>query len=261
MLAQQKSPMRYIEIITHQIRVALRQDMQRFFLGIAWWFIEPVLYILVFYLLFKAGLRFGSGIDRMIHIIVAISTFRLFTAGFPQASKSLISGRGLMNQVALPKWIFPVQVLALNFIKFLILLLVLFIYLWLSGVTFTVHSTAFIFILLIYLLLTLGVSLIAASLVPFLPDLQMLIANLVTALFFLSGVFYDIRDFSVEVQQIFYLNPLAVIIQSVRDVLLLNSWPMWNRLFVIGFYSVVFIFIGSKLLAKFSHTYPKMTRG
>ena len=253
--------MRYFDIIFHQVQVALRQDMQRFFLGIAWWFIDPLLYILIFYILFRAGLRFGGGVDAMLQIVVGISSFRLFSSTFAQASKSLLSNRGLMNQVSLPKWIFPLQVILLNFVKFLVLLITLFAYLWISGTTFSIHAVAFLFILLVYLLLTIGLSLLAAAFVPFLPDLQMLIANFTTFLFFLSGVFYDIREFSPEVQDMFYLNPFAVIIQSIRDVLLFNTWPMWNRLLVIGFYSVALIFLGYKLLAKFSYTYPKMTRG
>ena len=254
--------MQYFDIVIHQTRVALRQDTQRLFLGMAWWFLEPLLYVLTFYILFSSGLRFGGGgIETMINVVVGVSIFRFFSGSLPGAASSLVNNRGLMNQVALPKWIFPIQNLLFTFIKFCFLLLVMVGYMAFSGVSYTVHGWGFFFILLVYVLLTMGLSLVASALVPFFPDLRLLITNIITFLFFLSGVFYDIRSFSPEVQEIFYLNPFAVIIQSVRNVFILNTWPMWERLLVIGFYSIVIIFIGFKLLDKFNFSYPKLTRG
>lgn len=250
----------YLNIAFHQTAVSLKQESQRFFLGVAWWFLDPLLYILVFYILFRAGLRFGEG-DSMVGIVAAIAVWRLFAGTISPASASLLTNRSLMNQIDLPKWIFPVQVFLTSAFKFSFLLVILLTYLWLVGVEFSLMTLGFIPVLLIYMSITLGVSLITAAVVPFLPDLRFLISNGITFIFFLSGVFYNIESFPEETQRLFYLNPFAVIMTSVKRVLVFGSSPMWQRLVFVAGLAIAFVLLGFYLLNRYSKVYPKMTRG
>lgn len=251
--------MRYFTIIFHQTQVDLKQESKRFFLGMAWWILDPLLYILVFYALSLAGLRFGG--DNFNGLIAGISLWKLFASSVSSASGSLLGNKGLMNQVALPSWIFPIQSFTLSLFKFLLVLTVLLLYLWLTGTQFSIHALSFPFVFLIYVLFSLGLALIASSLVPFLPDLRFIITNGMMLLFFMSGIFFDITSFPPETQEIFYLNPLAVILTDAKATLTSQQWPMWNRELTILILAILFNLIGLRILHRFNHLYPKLSRG
>ncbi len=248
-------------IVLHQTRVDMQNESQRFYLGILWWFLEPLTLILIFVVLVKSGLRFGGDDARVDFIIVGILTFQFFTGAFNSGAGSLTANRGLMNQVALPMWIFPVQNYLYTLVKYGFLLFVLFAYLWASGAPFSVHYLAFPLVLLPYFLLTLGLAILASAAVPFLPDLRLVFSSFSRLLFFTSGVFFQIQTLEPEVQQLFYLNPLAVIISSTRNVLLYRQWPMWESLLVITLCSVLLLILGLRVLNRLRYVYPKMARG
>jgi len=65
---------------------------------------------------------------------------------------------------------------------------------------------------------------------PLLPDLKVAIDNGLMLLFFLSGVFFDINQVQEPVRSYLLLNPMAVLIDEYRNVLLAGSWPQPMRL-------------------------------
>ena len=76
-----------------------------------------------------------------------------------------------------------------------------------------------------------GVSLVCAALTPFFPDFQLLLSTILHLLIFLSGVFYEISKLTPRMQSIIRLNPLAVLIEQIRGILLYGQWP--NLIFLL----------------------------
>lgn len=255
-----KSLLHYFVIIFYQTKVDLQQESRRFFLGMFWWLLEPLMYIAIFMILQTAGLRF-TGRDP-IAFIAAISIWKFYSGAMGSISSSLSSNRGLMNQVSLPNWIFPLKAAVISYVKFQFLLLVLFLYLWGAGAPFSIHYLSFPYIMLIFILATLAFAFFMAVIIPFLPDLKLLVSNLTIFLFFTSGVIIDIRSLEPKLQELFFTyNPFSVIMTSFKDVLATYSWPMWYRLTIIGFVSILLIIMELRLMYRFRYIYPKLTRG
>ncbi len=250
----------YFNIIFYQTKVALQQESKRYFLGMLWWLFEPLIHISVFLILVAAGLRFGS--RDPVPFIAAITLWKFYGGTMGSVSGSITGSRGLMNQVSLPNWIFPLQSAAISFSKFSFVLLVLFLYLWGAGAPFSIHYLSFFYVMGVFVLLTLAFSFLVASIVPFLPDLKLIIGNLTMFLFFTSGVFIDIRSFDPQIQEYFFtFNPFAVIMVSFKDLLTAYTWPMWNRLSIIAVVSGLVLTLALRLMHRFRYIYPKLTRG
>jgi lipopolysaccharide transport system permease protein len=78
--------------------------------------------------------------------------------------------------------------------------------------------------------------------------------------FFLSGIFYAGKSLSPGAQAYFYLNPMAVLIESFRDILLYDAWPRWDRLVWILWVGVALAWGGWFTLRRLDRVYPKVVR-
>jgi lipopolysaccharide transport system permease protein len=91
-------------------------------------------------------------------------------------------------------------------------------------------------ILLPIVLLALGVSWFLASLGVFLRDVRQVVGILATVLLFLSPIFYPVSAVPERLQAFLYLNPLTLIIEEMRNVMIFGNAPAWGAL---GIYLVL----------------------
>jgi lipopolysaccharide transport system permease protein len=163
-----------------------------------------------------------------------------------------------MQQVQLPKIIFPIILILTDTVKFLFILALLLIFLWVYGYGVGIAYLALPLVLIVQLLLTMALTFFLAAIVPFLPDLRFVVENILLALFFMSGVM--IRDDIVPeaYRDYYYWNPIVVIIESYRDILMRNAWPDGSTLFIIAIISLIGVWLGARLIARFEYIYPQI---
>ena len=90
-------------------RFQLTAEARRFALGYLWWFLEPMLYIGVFYLVFHQLLGDRQP-DFLVFLAVGKLAFIWFSKSVNQAAGSLLNSNGLIAQLNLPKHLFPLSV-------------------------------------------------------------------------------------------------------------------------------------------------------
>ena len=77
-------------------------------------------------------------------------------------------------------------------------------------------------------------------------------------LFFLSGIFFDIGAVSGRLHSILMLNPMAVLIDSYRTVLIQGQWPAALPLASIFAISLLGIGAAGAVLKRYDRVYPKV---
>jgi lipopolysaccharide transport system permease protein len=77
-------------------------------------------------------------------------------------------------------------------------------------------------------------SLAVAAVMPYFPDARITVDAVLRSLMLVSGIFFPIEQLPPSYHFYFYLNPLAILIESYRDVLLHGAWPVWPRLGLMG---------------------------
>jgi lipopolysaccharide transport system permease protein len=75
---------------------------------------------------------------------------------------------------------------------------------------------------------TLGMSWLLAALGVFIRDLQAAVTPALTILMFLSCIFYPLSAVPQMLRPFIQLNPMADLIQSARDAVMLNAIPDWR---------------------------------
>ncbi|MEM1412169.1 MAG: ABC transporter permease, partial [Pseudomonadota bacterium] len=96
----------FFDLVVYRGVADMRAEANRSYLGILWWVIEPILYLLVFYLVFDLGLRRG-GEHFAATLLTGLVVWKWFDASVRSAAMVLPENRGLMRQVYLPKLLLP----------------------------------------------------------------------------------------------------------------------------------------------------------
>lgn len=248
-----------IDVVWLRATAELHRDITRTYLGILWWVIEPVLYMAAFYMIFAMGMSRGEGREGYVgFLLTGLVVWKWFSTTVIQGASSLVANRGLMQQVYLPKILLPLIPVTANTIKFLVVLLLLLLYVWIFERVPGWDWLALIPVLGGALLLVLGCVVLSAALVPFADDLRMLITNGMLLLMFLSGVFFDVSGFDDSVRQWFYLNPLVGLLGAFRDTILSFGMPDWWGVIYASLVGLVMLVTGITVLAKFDRVYPKL---
>jgi lipopolysaccharide transport system permease protein len=85
-------------------------------------------------------------------------------------------------------------------------------------------------ILIPLVLFSLGIAWFVASLGVFIRDLAHVMGIVLLVLYFMTPIFYSMEMVPDKFRSILFLNPLALIVQSVRQVLMYGQWPGWVAL-------------------------------
>ena len=244
-------------LVWHKALAELKAESSRAYIGILWWVIEPILYMLAFYFVFAFGLRTG-GPGFVPFLLCGIVPWKWFAASIQTGSKTIVANRGLITQVYFHKGLLVATSLTASSIKFAIVLTLLLVYLILSGTALDHHILGLIPVILIQLVLIAAITTFAASIVPFIPDFKLIIENGLLMLFFMSGIFFDIRELPEDVQQILSLNPMVTIIGGYRDALLNSTWPDIRALIVVLAEASIFMVWGVYRLNRYDRHFAKV---
>jgi lipopolysaccharide transport system permease protein len=247
----------YLEIIWYKALAELRAEAARSFLGFLWWILEPIIYMAAFYVVFGIIFERG-GADFVPFLLCGLVAWKWFASTVTSAANTIPANAGLMQQVYLPKHVFPAIVLVVNTMKFLVVLGLLLIFLVVYGHAPSAAWLALPALVLVQCLVIAAVAGLVSSIVPFVPDFKLLMDNAMMLLFFISGVFFDIGTVSEGLRFILKLNPMAGIIDGYRTILIGGQWPNWSYLGVVSVLSLIGIWFASRLLSHYDRIYPKV---
>jgi len=245
----------WFDLLRYRVAFSLKAEASKNFLGWALWLIEPLLVMSVFYLVFGVFFqRGGEGFAPF--LLVGIVNWLWFSSTVGRSAGSIRSARGLIQQVYVPKVFFPlVTILTLCVKQAVIFGLLLSLLLVLGfGAKVWVYLPL---IIVVQLLLNLAVALLAASLVPIVPDLSVFIPPCLQMLMFCSGVFYSVETMPEFFREYFLFNPVANIIHQYRQVLLDGNAPDFTALMWIALGSFSLILMVIFFLMKFDRKYPR----
>jgi lipopolysaccharide transport system permease protein len=216
------------------------------FLGLVWTLVQPLLmlavYTFVFGMVFESRWQGASGSKLELAAILfsGLLVFNLFAECVNRSPQLMLENANYVKRVVFPLAILPVVVMgyALFHAAMSIAVLSVFMILALGSLPWTVVLLPLIFLPLV--LLVLGLSWALSALGVYFRDIQHGIGVLVSALLFLSPIFYPVSALPPVVQPYMFINPVAFIIEQVRGVVIWGSVPDWGGL---GLYTAISAFV------------------
>jgi lipopolysaccharide transport system permease protein len=122
-----------LEIIFYKSFTDIKAEAARSYLGLLWWIIEPIFYLFTFYVLFVLVLKRG-GPDFVPNFLCGIIVWKWFVSAINGGVNAISSHRGLVQQVYVPKYIFPIIAVLGSTVRFLPVFTIFTIFLLLYGI-------------------------------------------------------------------------------------------------------------------------------
>ena len=238
-------------LIFELTRREVSQQYQGSLFGTMWSVIVPLfmllIYTFMFSIVFKSrwqGQAETPPGQFTVILFAGLLAFNLFSAVIGRAPGLIIN-----NQNYVKKVVFPVEVLLVAVVGANIFTSLINVVLVLIGNLLIMHtiSATLVFLPIVYLpliFLCLGLGWILASLGVYIRDINQVVAILITALFFLTPIFYSIEIMPPVYQTILLLNPLTTILIGFRQTLLWNELPFTPIWFLVTLVTAVLAQLG-----------------
>lgn len=223
---------RYFIYYDSHVRVMNGNSQDR--LGAAWLILTPLLNGAVYYLIFGILLGTGRGIENFVaYLLVGLFLFQFSTRSISTSARSMISNRNVLQAFRFPRATLPIAVNvreALSAVPTIIVMLLL-VTLIPPAETISIKWLFLIPAVILQALFHLGISLIMARIVAFVPDVAHLLGFALRAWLYLSAVFFSIDRFADTpwIMTLMSANPMFVVLDIARDCLLYDTWPSMHR--------------------------------
>lgn len=196
----------------------LKADVNRYYLGTLWWFLEPILYVVVFYFIFS---NFRNRDEEFLFgLICGLSTWKWISSVINQGSFSIVQSKGLVKNFNVNPVVFPVNSLLLNTFKYIVIMVAVVVLLYTKGALDIAEAPSLFLWFATTLSVIFAYQLLLCTLMPYLPDLRMIIGNVMLLLMFTSGVIVPLSAMPEAAQQILVWNPFVYLIDGIRSVAL-----------------------------------------
>lgn len=246
-----------LELIAFSTYAELRAERARSYLGLLWWIIEPAMNMAVYYLVFAIVLR-TSQQDYIPFLLVGLALWQWFKSCVSHGGYAIWQSLPLIRQVLVPVQVFPAVQICADSVKFLFILTLLLVILWAYGYAPNATYLALPIVLLVELVFAAGAAYVVAALMPFVPDLRFVIEQVLTVMMFLSGIVFSLDAVPDAARPWFALNPIAVLVDAGRGILMHAHWPDWLALGRIALISVALYAFGAFLIRYWTPRYVKL---
>lgn len=194
-------------------------------LGFLWTFINPLLQLIVYSLVFKVILK-NPMENYSMHLFVALVPWIFFSSALTTGTKAILGQANLVKKIYFPREIIPIAYATSSFINMLFSFVVIFAVFFVSPMQLYAKPVMMLPIVMLFqYLLVIGMNMITSALTVYFRDLEHIMGVLSMAWMYLSPVVYPISYIAQEYQNVYLLNPMAPILIAYRDILYYGSCP------------------------------------
>jgi len=216
-------------------------------LGWSWAFIKPIVTIFVFWFAFSFGLRSGGEIDGYPFFLWMIAGFVpwFFMSEMITGGAGCIRGnRHLVTKMKFPISVIPTFTCISKMVIHLILLAVTVLIFLLFGYMpdkYILQLPIYTFMMFIFFAFW---GLFSGMLSAISKDFLNLVKAFTTAIFWMSGIMYDVNNINSEtIRSVLMFNPVTIIANGYRHVFIDKSWFFENPQEIYNYFIVLIIMI------------------
>ncbi len=210
-------------LVWRELKVRYKQTA----IGIGWAIIPPVFNMLIFTFIFGGLAKFPSeGIPYAIFSFTGLAAWSGFAKALTGASNSLLTGSGLSAKVYFPRLLIAISAILSSLVDFAISLVLLFILLIAFHIFPSWPALTLILFIFVGLLTAFAAGLWLSVLTVQIRDIREAVTLLISIWMFVSPVAYSPTLLSNGIwSTIYWLNPMAVVVQGFRWALLGSFLP------------------------------------
>jgi lipopolysaccharide transport system permease protein len=205
----------------------IRGRYQQSALGWLWAIVQPAATVTIFTVIFTRIVRVDTGeIPYVIFSYVAVVPWTLLATSLADMTSSLVGNMSLVTKIYFPREALPLAAMLARLMDFGVAASLVIVLMLVFRVSIFPPGWLFLpLILIIQLALIAGIGLAAAAANVFYRDVQSLLVLVVQLWFYASPIIYPVSMVPERFQRLYFLNPMAGILESYRAVLLYGELP------------------------------------
>lgn len=222
-------------------------------LGFLWTFINPLMQLMVFTMVFSVILR--SDIEKYyLFLFVALIPWNFFSSCLSGGARSVLNEQSMVTKIYFPREVLPISYVTSGFINMLYCFIVVFIVVIFSGIKiYPPALLCLIPVMLIEYVMALGVTFFTSAVTVYFRDFEHIMGVIGMAWQYLTPVMYPMSWVPDKLLFIFNMNPMTHVILAYRDILYYGKVPDMSTLVRAVVFAFAILLVGSftfKILKK-----------
>lgn len=247
----------YRQMIISLVKKELRGRYKGSVLGFMWTFLNPLLQLLVYTMVFSLIMK--SGIEKYyLFLFVALVPWIFFSSSLTGGATCILGSADMIKKIYFPREVMPISYVTSAFINMILSFFVVFAVLLVTGYGFRFAALIYLpFIMAVEYLLALGMVLLVSALTVYFRDLAYILSILTMAWQFLTPVMYASEMVPENLMGIWKLNPMTPVIEAYRAVLYYKQVPDTDTLLFALMAGIVVLLIGESAFRKLQRNFAE----
>ena len=224
----------YRELLKTSVSKEIRGKYKNSFLGVIWSFLNPLLQIAVYALVFPLIMQTDD--NYVIFLVCGLIPWLFFSNAINKAAFTIIENGGIIKKVFFPREILPISVVTSECVNFIISTVIILAFILLTGYGFSWYIIFYPLILLIQFVVTLGFAFFLSAITVYVRDLAHFVGVALQLLFYATPICYASGRMN--------FNPMAYIIDGYRAIFYDKVMPNMQELGILFGIGLLLCIIG-----------------
>lgn len=238
-----KDLVNYSEFLKSNVKKDIRGKYKGSFLGVLWSFINPLLSVLVYAIVFPYIMRIKVE-NYLIYLITGIIPWTFFTSAINTGIISILSNADIIKKVYFPRIILPISSVTSALVNFFISCIIILVFCIFGGVGISASLLWLPLVALIQYVMLLGFTFILSAIEMYMRDIEHIVNFVLAMAFYATPILYTPDIFPDNLSWILKINPMAYLVNAYRDIFLYHQNPSLYGLIIVGVFSVGIFIIG-----------------
>lgn len=239
----------YRELLKSNIKKEIRGKYKGSFLGVLWSFLNPLLQVLVYAIVFPYIMRIQTD-HYLQYLICGVIPWTFFTTVINQGMITVRMNAGIIKKVYFPREILPISVALSGLINFFVSCIIVLLFCLFGGLGISWHLILLPVIAIIQFFITLGLVFALSAINIYIKDVEYIVTFILNMMFYVTPILYSVELFPENLRQLLYLNPFTEIVAAYRDIFMYHQIPELMPMLYVIIVTAVFYFLGLFIFRK-----------
>lgn len=241
----------YRELLKTSVKKEIRGKYKASFLGVLWSFINPLLQVLVYAIVFPYMLR-STGDDYIIYLVTGIIPWTFFQTVVNECVTCIKTNAGIIKKVYFPREILPLSAAISGVINFFISCIIILVFCLIWNVGFSYHLLFVPLLAVIEAMIALGIGMALGAMAAYVQDLEYIVNFVLMMAFYASPIVYQIDMFASSsiLSKLIIMNPMTRIMNGYRGAFLYHTAPGFREILILIAIALVVLCVGWVIFKK-----------
>jgi ABC-type polysaccharide/polyol phosphate export permease len=226
-------------LVTKELKARYRGSL----LGLIWTFLNPLLLLTVYSLVFSVYMRVEME-NYALFVFTGLLPWIWFSTSLTDGATAVVNSGSLVTKSMFPAEVLPMVKILANLMNYIFSLPLLLLFMFVYGVPLQLSVLWLPVVMAAQLVFTVGLVYFLSAITVRFRDTQHVLGNLITLWFFLTPILYSVNQAPADYKRLMYLNPMTVLSSSYQDIILYGKTPDAAPLLALAAVGAVVTLIG-----------------